>query len=79
MKIIGKSLDIGSIHILLLLILFCSSSTTTSSSTGNVNPNVERRQPRYTDPLTHDPRFPDVGSSDLHPIGDGSGGLRMPG
>ncbi|KAI8096097.1 PI31 proteasome regulator N-terminal-domain-containing protein [Thamnidium elegans] len=55
-----------------------SSTTTTTSSSDNVpNPNVERRQPRYNDPpLTYDPVFPDVGASDLNPLG---GGLRLPG
>jgi hypothetical protein len=50
-----------------------------SSTTATSNPNVERHQPRYTDPQSiNDPLFPDVGASDLNPMGRG-GGLRMPG
>jgi hypothetical protein len=59
-----------------LNILFSSSNSTSNTRTSV--PSEERRQPRYTEPYsTNDPRFPDVGGSDLYPVrGDG---LRGPG
>jgi hypothetical protein len=55
-----------------------SSSTTTTASTRPSNPNAATQPRNFRS--TDDPTYPDVGGSDLNPLGGvGSGGLRLPG